>query len=302
MDVSIIIVNYNTKDLLQNCIKSIIEQTKDIEYEIIVSDNGSQDGSINMIKSDYPQVRLIENNANIGFGAANNQGLSIAKGKYVFYLNSDTILLNNAVKIFFDYWENSIEKEQIGALGGMLLNENKQYIHSFGKFPTGRKVIKDNFRLLIVLSIKSILNIFGFNPKKHIIQTEDKYIGNVEYITGADLFMKNNFDAKFDENIFLYNEDTEINKRLELNNKKRLIIDNIEIIHLTGGSNSLKDSLNHYYSFSHFEANISMIYYLKKFAIKKSYIWIFKFLVIIMYLNPFFIKRSFKQIKRIINK
>ena len=116
-DVSIIIVNYNTMDLTRNCLKSVFEQTKDISFEVIVSDNGSNDGSIEMIKSEFPQVVLIENNANLGFGAANNRGLKMTKGKYIFYLNSDTVLLNNAVKNFFDYWENSPEKEKIGAFG-----------------------------------------------------------------------------------------------------------------------------------------------------------------------------------------
>ncbi|MGN0729950.1 glycosyltransferase [Treponema sp.] len=101
LDVSIIIVNYNTLELTKNCLKSIFEQTNGILFEVIVSDNGSTDGSIEMIKSEFPQVILIENNANLGFGAANNRGLKIEKGKYIFYLNSDTVLLNKAVKIFF---------------------------------------------------------------------------------------------------------------------------------------------------------------------------------------------------------
>ena len=103
MDVSVIIVNYNTKELTRNCLKSVFEKTKGVNFEVIVSDNGSTDGSIEMIKSEFPEVILIENNANLGFGAANNRALKIARGKYVFYLNSDTLLLNNAVKIFFDY-------------------------------------------------------------------------------------------------------------------------------------------------------------------------------------------------------
>ena len=103
MDVSIIIVSYNTKSLIKNCINSIYKYTKDISFEIIVSDNGSIDGSVEMIKRDFPSVILIENNENLGFGAANNKGLALAKGKYILYLNSDTILLNNSVKFFYDY-------------------------------------------------------------------------------------------------------------------------------------------------------------------------------------------------------
>ena len=75
MDVSVIIVNFNTKELTGNCLRSVFEQTKDIDFEVIVSDNGSTDGSVEMIKTEFPQVVLIENNANLGFGAANNRGL-----------------------------------------------------------------------------------------------------------------------------------------------------------------------------------------------------------------------------------
>ena len=122
MDVSIIIVNYNTCEITKNCLTSIYEKTKEINFEIIVSDNGSKDGSIEMIRTEFPEVSLIENNANLGFGTANNRALAVAKGKYVFYLNSDTILLNNAVKIFFDHWENAVDKDTIGALGANLLD------------------------------------------------------------------------------------------------------------------------------------------------------------------------------------
>ena len=85
MQVSIIIVNYNTKELLNNCLKSIYKYTKDIDFEIIVSDNGSTDNSISMLKTEFPQVIIVDNGKNLGFGAANNKGLEIAKGKYIFY-------------------------------------------------------------------------------------------------------------------------------------------------------------------------------------------------------------------------
>lgn len=84
LDVSIIIVNYNTKDLTRNCLKAVFEQTKNISFEVIVSDNGSNDGSIEMIKSEFPQVILIENNENLGFGAANNCGGKNCKRKIYF--------------------------------------------------------------------------------------------------------------------------------------------------------------------------------------------------------------------------
>ena len=98
IDVSVIIVNYNTKDLLRDCINSVIEQTKNISFEIIVSDNGSSDGSIEMLKAEFPKVIILNNKENLGFGKANNRGAEISNGKYLFLLNSDTVLLNNAIK------------------------------------------------------------------------------------------------------------------------------------------------------------------------------------------------------------
>ena len=84
IDVSVIIVNYNTKDLLQACINSVKEQTKDVSFEIIVSDNGSSDGSIEMLRGEFPEVIVLENKDNLGFGKANNRGAEIANGKYLF--------------------------------------------------------------------------------------------------------------------------------------------------------------------------------------------------------------------------
>src|SRR4030043_1060238 len=97
VDVSIIIVSWNTKDILHNCLKSVREQTKNINYEIIVVDNASADGSVEMVKKDFPQVILLKNVKNKGFAVANNQGIAIADGRYVLLLNSDTIILGNAI-------------------------------------------------------------------------------------------------------------------------------------------------------------------------------------------------------------
>ena len=105
MDVSIIFVNYKTKNLTINAIKSVIEQTKEIKYEIFVVDNASNDGSIEAISKEFPNLHIIKNSENKGFGAANNLAIQEAKGKYILCLNTDTILLNNAIKIMCDFME-----------------------------------------------------------------------------------------------------------------------------------------------------------------------------------------------------
>lgn len=262
MDVSVIIVSYNTCSLTRNCLKSVFEQTKDIDFEVIVSDNGSGDGTVDMIKQDYPQVVLIENNANLGFGAANNRGLKVAKGKYVLYLNSDTILLNNAVKLFFDYWENSSEKERIGALGANLLNENGEIVHSYGVFPKPiKEIILLSTRLVVIYSL------WLFNHKRHNKQkiVNKKYVGTVDYLTGADLFIKNDQCALFDERFFLYYEETYLQKQLEKRGLKRIMIDGPQIVHLEGQCNSKKEdsTVSRYMSFSDIQNELSRIKYQK---------------------------------------
>lgn len=270
LDVSIIIVNYNTKDLTRNCLKSVFEQTKDISFEVIVSDNGSTDGSLEMIKSEFPQVVLIENNENLGFGAANNRGLKIAKGKYIFYLNSDTVLLNNAVKIFFDYWENSPEKEKIGALGGVLQDEKGNLIHSGGEFPKYKSICKERFSELVhsytkYLLIKLHLDmIYQFLRKE--IKNERIVSGVVDYVTGADLFMLNDRFAKFDERFVLYYEETDLQKNLyNQTGKKSFLIDEPKIIHLLHKGRIEKIKFE---TFSTFHNKVSSVLYFKKYGKK----------------------------------
>lgn len=229
MDVSVIIVNYNTKELIKNCLKSIYEKTKDINFEIIVSDNASTDGSQEMIKQEFPNVILIENNQNLGFGAANNKGLKIAKGKYIFYLNSDTLLLNNALKYFFDYWENSYDKENIGCLGSMLLNPDESFSNSYHVFPNSKSCL--NFLIRVTASSFHLKKIIKTKPKN-----KSAFYGLVDFVVGADMFLKNDEKAYFDERFFLYYEETDLQFQLMKKNKKRIIIEGPRIVHLEGAS------------------------------------------------------------------
>lgn len=300
MDVSIIIVNYNTKDLTRNCLSSIFEQTKDINFEVIISDNGSKDGSIEMIKSEFPQVVLIENNANLGFGKANNKGLEIAKGKYIFYLNSDTILLNNAVKIFFDYWENS--KENLGALGCQLLGKEMELVTSYGSFPTSKKIITEIFHNVFSTYHKALKHwLFGYKFKPLKSQTFNYTEKNyVDFIIGADLFVKNNKFAKFDENIFMYYEEVDLQYIMKKNNLIRKIINTPKIVHLEG-----KSSTNIIYecldlaSFRGIHDTISKIYFLKKHKYNFFIIFILQIFTLVLWINPILYKNTKKYIKYI---
>lgn len=221
MDVSIIIVNYNTKQLLADCLATVFEKTKDVAFEVIVVDNASTDGSEEYIKEHYPCVKWINSGENLGFGRANNLGAKYASGKYLFLLNSDTLLLNNAIRIFFDYAE-SHQHEGIGTLGSWLLDKNEKPNNSFGFFPCPKNEIG---YLLGKYQLPSLSDI-----------TEEK---EVDYITGADLFIEKRLFDKldgFDKNIFMYYEETDLQYRLAQRGLSRKIIPGPRIIHLEGGS------------------------------------------------------------------
>lgn len=300
MQVSIIIVNYNTKSLLENCLNSVYNQTKDISFEIIVSDNGSTDGSIEMLKEKFPKVILIENNENLGFGAANNRGLKIAKGKYIFYLNSDTVLLNNAVKIFYDFWENYSNNETLGAIGANLLNKNNQVIHSSGNFAGFSLSIKQLFSMFIKNIILSILYIFHIKTNKN--ESSDCcpfFTGEVDYITGADLFLLNNKNAFYDENFFLYFEEADLQRKMESQNLKRILIDGPLIQHLCGGSVGSDFSIKRKASFSRIQFEISRIKFLKKYNNNSFFLFICKLLITLCWINPFLIKSTKKHLNTI---
>lgn len=231
MDVSIIIVNYNTCKLIKACISSIYKHTFDVEFEVIVVDNASTDGSIEMLSQDR-RIAFIKSETNLGFGKANNLGYQHAKGKYLFLLNSDTVLENNAIKLFFDAAENEVDR-RIGCWGTMLRDVSGEIGMSYGHFLS---MWKD-------LYIQYVLLPYSF--VKHEKLTDHSYNyptpddGTVDYITGADLFMKKEVADRyglFDPEFFLYCEETDMQKRYSTYGIKSKIIQTPHIIHLQGGS------------------------------------------------------------------
>lgn len=229
VQVSIIIVNYNTKELTRNCLNSVYEKIKDINFEIIVIDNASSDGSQEMIKNEFKDVILIESKENLGFGRANNLGMETAKGKYVFLLNSDTILLNNAVKIFFDYMEKN---EKVGVCGGNLYNEDMTEQASYGNFPKLSQQLLSTFlfhRLFPEFYRKKFATADGNVTKET----------SIDFICGADMFINKNVleeVGNFDKDFFMYYEETELCYRIRKSGYDIRIIPDVKIIHLCGKS------------------------------------------------------------------
>ncbi len=241
MDVSIIIVNYNTRELLSNCLDSIVANTTGVEYEVIVVDNASSDGSVKMLETDFPWVQVIESKENLGFGRANNLGTEYAKGEYYFLLNSDTVLLNNTIQIFHRY---ASEHPEDGVLGSILLDSNNLPSHSFSFLPSPKRLFKD-------LIFRYISLFHKFPPYRNKTITEPI---PVEYITGADLWIPAKVYREvggFDPDYFLYFEETDLQKRIHEKGIRRTIIPGPQITHLEGGSDNgpiwTRNRLNRFY-------------------------------------------------------
>ncbi|EIB7121673.1 MULTISPECIES: glycosyltransferase family 2 protein [Acinetobacter] len=231
-DVSIIIVNYNTYNLVLQCIESVIKNTKKISYEIIVVDNNSPNREIEKLNEIYPNVKLVLNTKNSGFGIANNIGNKYANGKFLFLLNSDTIVLDNSIYTLYKFM---VENPCVGACGGNLCDIDLKPATSFTRFMPS-----------ILSDIDSLL----FNGISRILYNKDSFYstetspfkisGN---ISGADLMLsKAVFDelGGFDENFFMYYEETDLLFRLRNKGYQTYIVPTSKIIHLEGASETFK--------------------------------------------------------------
>lgn len=277
MDVSVIIVNYNTMELTRSCLKSIYDNTHDINYEIFVVDNASSDGSVEMIKNEFPDVILLQNKHNLGFGKANNVAIKKSNAKYIFLLNSDTVLLNNSVKLFYDFMEEYKEKN-IGVLGTILLNKEMQPTMSYGKFFRCSTFLKEeiryfagrNFRVVITL-LKTIIK---YQQKETVNYINDE-VFEVEYISGADLFIPRvilNEVNGFDEDYFMYCEEADMQFKIARNNYKRVIYNKPQIIHLEGKSSKISNNKRIFLYVSTIKYMRKNINIYKYFTVKYLYI------------------------------
>jgi len=225
MDISIIIVNWNTRELLKNCIASIAATVRDIRYEVIVVDNASSDGSVEMLRDSFPETRIIENRENRGFGAANNQAMRIMKGRYALLLNSDTVLCEDAVEKLFAFMENHAEA---GMACGQLLNADGSKQNSIASFP-------NLFTLLMNTSLLEYLFPSRFPSKRyhHIKPLE------VDSCIGACMIVrKKAIDevGMFDERYFFFFEETDWALRMQKAGWKSFHLPDAQIYHLQGQS------------------------------------------------------------------
>ncbi len=225
MDISVIIVNWNTRNLLLDCIRSVYETVQEIAFEIWVVDNGSTDGSQQAVRAAFPQVHLIENMQNRGFAAANNQALKKMNGRYALLLNSDAALTDGAAQKLLAFMEST---PTAGMACGQLLNPDGSRQNSIANFPTLLTLISNETLLRILLPEKF--------PSKRRNYAEPI---PVESGIGACLMIRKaamDMVGIFDENFFFFFEETDWAYRMRLANWQIFFVPSARIIHAQGKS------------------------------------------------------------------
>mgnify|MGYP003950702887 CR=1 FL=1 len=253
MKLSVIIVSYNVKFFLEQCLRSCIKATQNLEAEIIVVDNNSVDESTEMVKEKFPNISLIYNRENLGFSKANNQAILKAKGEFVLLLNPDTLVEEDAFEKVISFMS---EKKEVGVVG-------VQMIDGKGKFLDESKRGIPDFQT----SFFKFLGMHKFFPNSQILN--NYYLGNldkdkrheVEVLAGAFMLIRKSVLDEvglLDEKFFMYWEDTDLCMRVADKGYKIYYLGDIKIIHYKGESNK-----RHTLSFT-IGFNKSMVSFVKK--------------------------------------
>jgi len=262
--VSVIYVNYNTSSLLLNSVESIIQYCSIIHTEFIVIDNASQQPEKDILKkwkleNEDVKFNLFFSEENLGFAKGNNLGASHAKGEYLFFLNPDTLVLNDVLSVFIDFMEKS--GPGVSAIGGNLFQADLKPNYTYGNFP-GIALELCNIGLGLSLLLGN------YYKKKLAIgcKIENQQILEVPYVIGAAIFMpSSNFKLVngFDENYFMYYEETDLFRRFQEMDLKSYIIPQAKIIHFEGAAIGKSDAKN--FNYQKFEVALrSKFHYYKK--------------------------------------
>lgn len=217
---SICIVNWNTRALLLQTLRSICATAGDVSAEIIVVDNGSSDGSLNAVRAEFPSVQLIANSTNVGFARANNQAIAAAHGDWRLLLNSDTIVKEGALQAMLAF---ATSRSDCGVVGCKLLNEDGSLQESWAAFP----------------SLTSEL--LGRNIRTRRLSQTSPLAYDVDWVGGACMLVRSDAIRQvggLDEGYFMYSEETDWCYRIRQAGWRVYYLADAEIVHLGGGSAS----------------------------------------------------------------
>jgi N-acetylglucosaminyl-diphospho-decaprenol L-rhamnosyltransferase len=231
MQLSVIIVNYNVKYFLEQCLYSVESACKNLEAEIIVVDNASSDADIEYLQPKFSKVKFIRNDVNFGFAKANNEALSIANGKFILYLNPDTILAENTIVDCITFLEQHTEA---GAVGIKMIDGSGNFLpESKRAFPS----VTASFGKLSGMA--SVFPKSGFFNRYALGNLDENDVHEADVLLGAFFMSRKNILLElkgFDEDFFMYGEDIDLSYRIQKSGYKNYYLGNNTIIHFKGES------------------------------------------------------------------
>lgn len=228
-DLSILVVNWNVRDLLRRCLQSILANLPACQLEIIVVDNGSTDGSVEMVRTEFPQVHLIANPDNRGFPVANNQGLAVARGRYVLLLNPDTEVVGNALETMVAFAD---AHPDVGVVGPMLLNPDGTVQSSRRRFPTLLTAVFESTWLQPYAPRRLL-------ARYYVLDRPDDEVQDVDWVTGAALMARREAIEQvgpLDEGFFMYSEELDWCRRFREAGWRVVYLPTARVIHYGGKS------------------------------------------------------------------
>jgi len=229
-DISVIIVSFNTRDVLRECLQSIDRELCDLRVEILVVDNNSNDGSPEMVESEFPHVRLIRSAVNLGFGSANNAAIQAARGRYVVLLNSDAFLCPGSLRLAI---ENMDRHPEAGLGGGRLVGRDLASQPSARMFP---HVITDAFVLTGLADKYPGSRLFGYSDRTWADLSQSS---QVDWVPGAfSIIRREVLDqvGSFDPRFFLYGEEVDLCRRIKQAGYQIWYWPEIRVVHIGGES------------------------------------------------------------------
>lgn len=222
INASVVVVNWNTKELLENCLSSLDGEERSLQLEILVVDNNSSDGSADMVASKFPDVKLIRNQQNRGFAKANNQALSISSGRYILLLNSDACLVNNSISLMLEFMDS---RPEAGIIGPRLLNADGSLQFSCYNVPSV-------FRTFLEMTF--ISRLFPWDTGNMLYHFGYDKIKEVGYVSGACMMIRREVlddIGLLDERFFIYAEEADFCMRAKESGWKIFFIPGAKVKH-----------------------------------------------------------------------
>jgi len=230
-EVSVIIVNWNTRDLLSDCIQSIYRETS-ISHEVIVIDNFSSDGSVEMLRDKFSDIRIIENNENRGFARANNQGIEIARGKHILLLNPDTIILENAIDRMV-LWLS--DKPDVGCVGCQVWETDRDIQRTCFADPGPINLA------IVTFGLMRLADRFPVLGRPWYLEWDRCSERDVDVVSGMFMLVSRLVIERvglLDEKFFVYAEEADWCRRIRKAGWRCVFAPEARILHLDGGSKS----------------------------------------------------------------